>query len=210
MIIKNDGNVGIGTSKPGKALDIKGVLTFEKDGTSSSVIDRPMGGHLFFKRSGGTSDITFQGNGNVGIGTGTTSASSRLHVANGCITGTTCSDRRLKMNIRSMPASTSMLKKVAKLKAASYQWKTGKDEKTYIGLIAQDVEKVLPEIVSTPSDGSVGKGLSCNGLNAVTIEAVKELKFLVDAQQRQIAGLRIEIVNLRRERKRSQWPREAK
>ena len=132
------------------------------------------------------------------VGIGTASPSSTLHVSGGCITGTMCSDRRLKKNIRPVGSDTTMLEKVSKLEAVKYQWQNGDDDKTYLGLVAQDVERVLPEVVSTPADGSAGMGLSCNGLNAATIEAVKELKRLVETQQQQIASLRERVRRLDR------------
>ncbi|MHC4087101.1 MAG: tail fiber domain-containing protein [Planctomycetota bacterium] len=45
-----------------------------------------------------------------------------------------------------------------------------------IGLIAQDVEEVFPEVVTTPDDDFCEKGLLTTGLNAVLVEAIKELK----------------------------------
>lgn len=49
---------------------------------------------------------------------------------------------------------------------------------TQIGFVAQDVEKILPEVVRTDSDGY--KAISYEKLTAILIEAVKELKAEVD------------------------------
>ena len=81
--------------------------------------------------------------------------------------------------------------------AETGQWKNSDDDKTYFGLVAQDVEKVLPEVVSTPADGSPGMGLSCTGLNAVTIEAIKELKRLVESQQQRVKTQQIQISQMK-------------
>ncbi len=62
----------------------------------------------------------------------------------------------------------------------SYHWKTeqypdwGFKETKQIGLVAQDVEAVIPELVSTDTRGY--KAVSYNKLTAVLVEAVKELK----------------------------------
>jgi hypothetical protein len=62
------------------------------------------------------------------------------------------------------------------LQAVTFEWKHRDDGKRQIGLIAQDVEEVFPEVVTTPDDGACEKGLLTTGLDAVLVEAIKELK----------------------------------
>lgn len=87
------------------------------------------------------------------------------------------SDERMKKNIQHL---TSSLTKVSMLEGVSFDWKTeeytnrGLSDDKQIGLIAQEVEKVLPELVKTGSDGY--KSLSYTKLTAVLVEAVKELR----------------------------------
>lgn len=105
---------------------------------------------------------------------------------NVCATGNigSCSDMRYKKQITPLMHS---LKKVQLLNGISYQWRTDEfPEKSFkkgnqIGLIAQDVEKVYPEVVLTDKDGY--KSVDYSKLVAVLIEAVKE-------QQKQIDELR--------------------
>ena len=204
--VTDGGKVGIGTANPTASLDVRGngARIEAKKGLAGT----PSTGLNVYNENTNPNDIialfsdgyaynmVVKRTGNVGIGT--KSPSSRLDVSGGCITGTMCSDKRLKKNVCPVGSDNSILDKVAKLRAVKYQWKNGKDEKTYLGFIAQDVEKVFPEVVSTPSDGSAGKGISCNGLNAVTLEAIKELKRMVESQQVQIGKMRLEIGRLRR------------
>ena len=76
------------------------------------------------------------------------------------------SDENVKENIKILENS---LKIVNELRGVSFDWKeTGKPS---IGVIAQDVEKILPELVK---QGDV-KSVNYNGLIAVLIEAVKDL-----------------------------------
>ena len=85
---------------------------------------------------------------------------------------TSNSDLRLKKNI--FPISNA-LSKITQLRGVNYYWKnetTGKGPQ--IGLIAQDVEKIFPEIVSTDKEGY--KSLDYSRLVSPLIEAVKELK----------------------------------
>ena len=76
------------------------------------------------------------------------------------------SDESLKTNIKRLDNS---LQKVNELRGVTFEWKeTGKSS---VGVIAQDVEKVLPELVK---QGDV-KSVNYNGLIAVLIEAIKDL-----------------------------------
>ena len=110
--------------------------------------------------------------GNVGMGT--KSPTEKLHVVgNICVTGSyfTCSSRRWKENITPIPDA---LEKVQQLRGVSFDWKeTGKHD---IGMIAEDVSDVLPEIVQYEENGKDAKGVDYARLTAVLVEAVKELK----------------------------------
>ncbi len=87
------------------------------------------------------------------------------------------SDATLKENINILDSS---LEKLMGIRGTEYDWKEG--NKSYsghdIGVIAQDVEKVLPEAVSTKPDGT--KGVHYNKLIPLLIEAVKDLSQQVD------------------------------
>jgi len=120
-----------------------------------------------------------------------------LHVADGCITGSMCSDIRLKEKIKPLPPDNSILEKVVKLRGVSFEWRGRNDERRQIGLIAQEVEKVIPELVTTPEVDNGQKGLSCTGLNAVLVEAIKEQQTQISSQQSQIEELRSEIRQLK-------------
>ena len=98
--------------------------------------------------------------------------------ATGDVTAFSTSDKNLKQNIVNID---SALDKVSKINGVYYDWteealeknKHLKDEKE-VGVIAQDVEKVLPEIVATRDDGT--KAVKYERLCALLIESVKELK----------------------------------
>jgi len=87
-------------------------------------------------------------------------------VADGNITA--YSDERLKSNIQTLESG---LDKVNKLRGVTYT----RDEKENIGVIAQEVEKVLPEVVITGNTEDKFKSVDYSRLTAVLIEAVKEL-----------------------------------
>lgn len=126
--------------------------------------------------------MSIRNDGNVGIGT--TWPNYKLEVigtvkANSFIPP---SDKRWKTNIKPLQGA---LDNVAKLQGVSYQWNTkdypdkGFDDKPQIGFIAQEVEPILPELVSTDDKGY--KAVEYDKMTAVLVEAVKELKAQNDA-----------------------------
>ena len=113
--------------------------------------------------------LTVNESGNVGIKDPT--PSYRLDVA-GTIRATSdviaFSDERVKENIKTIDNS---LEKVNKLRGVEFN-KIGEDTKS-IGVIAQEVEKILPEVVRTDDEGM--KSVAYGNVVGVLIEAVKEL-----------------------------------
>lgn len=93
------------------------------------------------------------------------------------------SDIRLKTNIAPI---SSPLTKIRRLNGVYFDWKsTGKRS---IGFIAQEVQKVLPEIVSeSPEDGYLS--MEYSNITALLIEGMKEQQDLIEAQQEEIASL---------------------
>lgn len=81
----------------------------------------------------------------------------------------TASDQRLKQNIVTID---SALDKVLRLRGVNFNWKDGAKygSNTEIGLIAQEVEKVVPEVVS---NGNEYKSVNYQVLTALLIEAIK-------------------------------------
>jgi len=114
---------------------------------------------------------TIQHKGDINIIGGSTSAPGNL-VADGDVTArrvTQTSDERLKQNI--LPIQHG-LDKVLKLQGVEYQYIADADN-TEVGLIAQQVEEVVPEVVRESADGM--KTVNYGALVGVLIEAVKEL-----------------------------------
>ena len=92
------------------------------------------------------------------------------------------SDSRLKDNIT--PISTPV-DKIKSLRGVEFDWNSGEQVGTHdVGLIAQDVEAVLPEAVTTQEDGY--KNLAYTKVIPLLVEAMKE-------QQKMIEALRAEI-----------------
>jgi hypothetical protein len=86
------------------------------------------------------------------------------------------SDERMKKDIKTLP---SALDNVLKLRPVEFYWNREKfpdknfNDKKQIGLIAQEVEKIYPELVNTTEDGY--KNVDYAKLTPVLIKAIQEL-----------------------------------
>ncbi|MBR5168546.1 MAG: tail fiber domain-containing protein, partial [Salinivirgaceae bacterium] len=117
------------------------------------------------------------------------------------------SDSRLKKNVETIDGA---LDKVLKLRGVTYYWKNreemaaakgvsadsmryGYDDKKHIGVIAQEMEEVFPELVGTDPDGF--KSVSYSNLTPILIEAVKELKAEKDELQTTVTTQQTKIDN---------------
>ena len=116
----------------------------------------------------------------LGLNTAASGTAGELRATND-ITAFYSSDVALKENIVNIPSPLEMIKKI---NGVFFDWKDsfieskgGEDgyfvRKHDIGVVAQDVEKVLPEVVATRKDGI--KAVKYDRLVSVLIEAVKEL-----------------------------------
>lgn len=101
---------------------------------------------------------------------------------------TNASDRRLKENIKTI---TSGLDKVMQLRGVQYEWKKDDTDKKNIGFIAQEVMEVVPEVVVQNADGYYS--IQESAINAVLVEAVKELKAENDDLRERIEKLEAKI-----------------
>lgn len=154
---------------------------------------------LFSTATGGTNNYAaiFE-QGNVGIGT--TSPTYKLHVVGKIKTDNIneTSDMRLKKNVNTIE---NALVKVQLLRGVSFNWKTEEfkernfDTLPQIGLIAQEVEKVLPQIVDTDKEGY--KSVEYSKLVALLIEAIKEQQTQNSEMKIQIHLLKAEIGELK-------------
>ena len=99
------------------------------------------------------------------------------------VTGTvdSASDVILKENIKTID---NALEKVTKLRGVEYDYKENK--KHSIGVIAQEVEEVLPELVN----GSEQKSVAYGNIAAVLIEAIKEQNELINKMKKEIEDLK--------------------
>lgn len=125
--------------------------------------------------------------GNIGIGAAP-SASNELNIA-GTVEANVflySSDKNLKHNVKELDNS---LEKIQQLRGVDFEWNGDDSRKKNIGLIAQDVEKVYPELVNTDPETGL-KSVQYGNLVAPLIEAVKEQQRQIDALEKQIEELK--------------------
>jgi hypothetical protein len=122
-----------------------------------------------------SSDVQF---GSIGVGAA--APGSNNVVVQGNVTA--YSDRRLKDNIETI---TDALNKVTRVRGVTYTRTDIQDTLTrHTGVIAQELELVLPEAVITGSDGI--KSVAYGNVIGLLIESVKELDAKVDMLQQQL------------------------
>ena len=172
----SEGNVGIGDTTPLSRLrvgssgtDSSTYTAFINDGDSRGLYSY-----------GSTYAAYFDGSTYT---TGTSHANAFQYI----------SDEKLKENIVVMNDS---LEKIRQLEGVSFNWKEN-DEKA-MGLIAQDVEKIYPELVKeVPGEGI--KSVQYGNLVAPLIESVKTLADQDDNQQEKLEKQQEEIDSLKKE-----------
>ena len=167
VIIEDDGStVGTaGTINFGPGINVSQI--------SVGIVTVTSGVPHFIKTSAGIHTL-----GSVGIGT--TNPTSALQVA-GTVSAqdfNTTSDQSLKINIATIEDA---LEKIELIRGVEFNWSKSPYAPS-MGVIAQEVESVFPEIVSSTEP----KQVNYNGLIGVLVEAVKELKSENDLLRAQI------------------------
>jgi hypothetical protein len=122
------------------------------------------------------------------LGIGTTNPTSKLYVngdvlVTGIITATdfnSASDIKLKENIQNID---NPIDKIIKINGVRFDWKI--DNKPSMGVIAQNIEKVLPELVS----GEDSKTVNYNGIIGLLIECVKNQQGQIEDLNRRLDEL---------------------
>jgi hypothetical protein len=189
------GSIGIGVTNPSNALTLLGDRNIllgpnsswsaylavggngnQSNSTTASVattngnlhLDARTGGYGIYLNWYSTSTTgTYFGNGATGQ-VGRIDASGNLTVS-GNVSG--YSDIRLKDNIQTIP---NALDKVSKLRGVEFDRNDIEENPHQIGVIAQEVEEIIPEVVNTDNMGI--KSVAYGNLVGLLIEAIKDLK----------------------------------
>jgi hypothetical protein len=215
MTLKPNGDFGIGTTSPNFPLHVKGnggsmaiegtdhcYVAWYPDGYSSGrktytgFASATSNDFILKNEISGGDIILSPGTGGYVTLSGLPSSTGTALVvdASGNIFKSS-SDIRLKENIVPLEGS---LEKVKRLQGFSYTWKNDPRHLPDIGLIAQEVEKVMPELVLTDDEGI--KSVKYIQFTALLLEALKEQQRTIEKLQGELDDmkeLRLEVNNLR-------------
>jgi hypothetical protein len=117
---------------------------------------------------------------------GNTNVSGNMNVTNNLLIGgsiTHFSDYKLKTNITKLESS---LNKIQNINGYTYNRIDLNDNKTYLGLIAQEVEKEYPDIIEYTDDI---RSINYQSFTAILIESIKELNIKVMELEKRINNL---------------------
>jgi hypothetical protein len=200
MRITSSGFVGIGTTAPTYRLQVSdtiaSVTAFGNFAALQSIggtgyrwsLNNDSTFRLQYTTNGFstiTTPLFVTSNGALGVGVTPTNTAGRLEAAND-IVAYSSSDKRWKTNIKNID---SPLEKISQINGVEFDWI--EDEPVHgnkghdIGVIAQEIEKILPDAVQTRESGM--KAVKYEKIIPLLIEVVKE-------QQKQIEELK-QIVN---------------
>lgn len=198
------GYVGIGTSNPTTQLEINGsqkmnghlyinntspTVYFQDTDHRSAMLHN--NSNLFYILRGSAVNSTSWTSYN-GVWPFTVNLENNNITTGGSVTAT--SDIRLKTNIKPLPEN--IMDKVKQLEGVYYNWKTEADmgNARQIGVTAQEVEKIFPELVIDNADGY--KSVAYDRFTPILIEAVKEQQVEIDSLKQQVTDLNQRLIQL--------------
>ncbi len=203
------GAVGIGTSTPNTAAKLN-IKTTVVNGTGLLVQSEGVGISSFGTYGNGVSGYSVYGSAIYGT-TGSSSAfagyfSGKVQVSgtltvngNVCASNHPCnSDARLKVGIAGLNYG---LRHLLQLRPVTWKWKEEPAGPLQLGLVAQEVEPVMPALVMRDADASKPLGLNYMGLLPVIVKAVQEQQAELESRDARIAELRAQVEQLEREKK---------
>lgn len=187
FLIRAQGGVGIGTNSPQRALHVK-----DTNSSAAIILENAAGVDGWGIGTGtGTSNFNFYYNEDVSnFTTGGTRLGGINHTSG---VYSSNSDRRLKQDIENLE---DVLDGVLALQPTTYRFqRAGEDGPRNYGFIAQEVQEVFPDLVTTdPSDGYLN--LAYSEFSVLSIRAIQEQQALIDAQAEEIQNLTARLARI--------------
>ena len=196
--IDSSGRMGIGVTNPVAKLEVNvgtAVTALDIQGSAGqlfSVTNNLTSGSIFSVNDvSGIPSIDVDADGTIQlapfsttemVGVGTTNPTTKLHVI-GEVTATdfnSTSDARLKTNVQVID---DPLAKVLQINGVSFNWV--ENNKPSMGVIADNIEEVLPELVSDTDP----KTVNYNGLIGLLIEVVKDQQTQINSLNERLSQL---------------------
>ena len=195
LVIDGSGNVGIGTNSPATNLEIEStgakvrIDSSPGNATSGSAVleflnNSSSVGKISKLRTGASSPSALEianFNGDVTVVANT----NGVRLVQGATSWTTISDERLKDNWSEI---TNAIDKILALRAGTFEWVNDKNAPRSAGLIAQDVQKVLPEAVSEIDINTLG--VKYTETIPLLVKAIQEQQAIIEKMQAEIDELK--------------------
>ena len=183
-----DGGTGTSTG----SITGTGTITFTAGGSNQNIILLPSGaGKVGIGTASPNDQLDVQG-GSIRV-SALAGAAGSVFVDNAGTLNLTSSDIRLKKDIIPITDRLNVLESLNKLRGVYYHWNTKMERvknhgsQQEIGMIAQEVEKVLPEVVGTDNQGY--KTLDYSKVTAYIIEVCKAQQAEIEELKKQVAEL---------------------
>ncbi len=225
MTINHLGNVGIGVSSASSPLEVNGAIEVSelkpKDISSTDkaiqvnghswinfrtggggaadrsgiIFSRYSGSHFMVNNESEKLRISYTNeNSSDPQFTGATSIFNLDNVGNLAISGslTQNSDRNLKKDFAKI---SNPLEKLDQLNGYYYHWKDAAKSARQVGVVAQEVEAVLPELISVDENGT--RSVAYGNLTALLIEVNKQQELEKEALQAEVAALTEAVAELK-------------
>ncbi|WP_370899222.1 tail fiber domain-containing protein [Chryseobacterium gossypii] len=208
----SSGNVGIGTTAPVSRFHLSspdfgvynGLRIEDTEGANASIFTITPG-YLHNVPCGTCVTFDYAGEGYIGFtdhivpsidGIFSVGASTNRWSAVYAVNGTIqTSDLRLKKDIENTRYG---LASVMKMRPVEYNWKDGKG-KHMVGFIAQEMEKIVPEAVETPTSKDEYYGMNYNQIIPVLTKAIQEQQALIEKQQAENENLKMQIQEIKKQ-----------
>ena len=208
---RTSGSVGIGTDAPSARMHVlqssnglwaAKVIHTQADGPTMLIEHQDTGANknailsLYTGSQGSTPVFLAMATGQVGINMPAndlySNSSTKFFVVGTAKSAgwSTYSDARLKENIETV---SNALDKVTRLRGVNYEWRADAENRVgpmtgrHLGMIAQEVETVVPEVVDTSDDGY--KSINYDNLTGLLVEAIKDQQEMIKAQAARIRAL---------------------
>jgi len=179
MTIENGGDVGINTSTPASSMHI--VQPNSSSGAGLRLEEPADGGYWDIYMNEGANDLDFYFSGAL-----------KAYIKDTDGAYIQVSDRRLKMDISPLE---KVLSKIDKIQPARYRYQSHPNATMSIGVIAQEVKQVFPEVVSEQNGI---KGVNYDAFAVIAIQAIKEQQEIIQHLEEKNRSLEKRIAHIER------------